>query len=423
MVGQEVVISGWLKSKRDQKSTLFLDIIDSTGVAQLVLDKKCDFSQVAQSLPLESAVEVVGKITESSQGKNEILVSQFKVVSASSLELSPKPRSDFDIFDEAMWAHISANRALYLRNPKIISIMQIRAEVMRIVREWFHGNRFVEFDAPILTLAPLYDDSTAMGIDIKGQSAFLTQCAGFYLEAAAHALEKVYNMGPSFRGEESRSKRHLKEYWHIKAEMAWGNRQEIMEIVEKLIFYIYERLPIECERQLMGLGVNIDPVDFQIPFARITYPDAVKRLQKLGSGTKFGEAVSTHDEELLSTLFDGPFWIVGNSRKVEPFPYTIDPDDDRLTMTADLIANKGYGELCGTADKIWRLDMLEERLLEKGKLNDERYKFVVDIHKADCVPHSAFGMGLERLLRWILSIPHVRDTIPMPRLAGRRIDH
>lgn len=172
-----------------------------------------------------------------------------------------------------------------------------------------------------------------------------------------------------------------------------------------------------------ALGTVLRPEEFVAPFARITYEEAVRRLQDNGYEASFGVALSSADEEVLAELFDGPFWIVGIPRSVEPFPYVIDPDDTRVTMVADLIAPRGYGELCGVAEKIFDPEMLAERLEEKGKLDDPRYGFVVDVHKAGCVPHIAFGMGLERLIRWLLDIPHVRDTIPLPRPAGRRIDH
>ena len=294
---------------------------------------------------------------------------------------------------------------------------------MRVVREWFELNGFLEFDAPILVLAPLYDDSTAMKINVHGQDAFLTQCAGFFLEAATMAFERVYNMGPSFRGEESRSKRHLKEYWHIKAELAFGDRDDIIEIVENLLSHLYNRLPEECAEEMEYLGATLRPNDFQTPFPRITYEDAVAHVQAKGSDTVLGVGISSKDEEELAKLFDGPFWVMGIPRNVEPFPYVIDEENPTVTKVADLIAPRGYGELCGVAEKIFEPQMLDERMGEKGKLGDSRYDFIVDVHKAACVPHIAFGMGLERLLRWLLDIPHVRDTIPFPRSAGRNINH
>ena len=424
--GCTVELMGWIKARRHHGHVMFIDVTDSTGTIQVVLARRSlddtDAYHAAKSVPVESAVCVTG-VLKTEQGQREIMANSFTVISVDTLGLQPQPRAGFDIFDTKMAAHIIANKAVYLREPHYMAILKFRAKVMRIVRDWFEHNGFMEFDAPILVLAPLYDDSTAMNVNVHGQDAFLTQCAGFFLEAATMAFERVYNMGPSFRGEESRSRRHLKEYWHIKAELAFGNRGDIIEIVEDLLSYLHTRLPVDCAEEMEFLGATLRPGDFKTPFPQITYEDAVAHVQGLGSDTVLGVGISSKDEEELAKLFDGPFWVMGIPRSVEPFPYVIDEANPSVTKVADLIAPRGYGELCGVAEKIFNPQMLAERMEEKGKLGDPRYDFVVDVHKAACVPHIAFGMGLERLLRWLLDIPHVRDTIPFPRSAGRNIHH
>lgn len=424
--GERVELMGWIKTRRHHGRLMFIDMTDSTGTIQAVVNEvMVDDEQfsLAKSVPVESAIHIGGVLKTNSNNQREIAVDMFTVISVDSLGLQPQPRVGFDVFDPKMAGHIIANKAVYLREPHYMAILKFRAKVMRIVREWFELNGFLEFDAPILVLAPLYDDSTAMKIDVHGQDAFLTQCAGFFLEAATMAFERVYNMGPSFRGEESRSKRHLKEYWHIKAELAFGDRDDIIAIVESLLAYLYTRIPEDCAKEMEFLGANLRPADFRAPFARITYEEAVEYVQSKGSDTVIGLGISSKDEEELAKLFDGPFWVLGIPRDVEPFPYVIDEKNPTVTKVADLIAPRGYGELCGVAEKIFDPMMLNERMGEKGKLGDPRYGFVVDVHQAACVPHIAFGMGLERLLRWLLDIPHVRDTIPFPRSAGRNIHH
>ncbi len=333
----------------------------------------------------------------------------------------PRPRSNFDIFNPTLTKQLLDYRHIYLRNPKIMAILKFRGELMRIIREWFYQNHFIEFDAPILTPAPLYDDKTAMSINVHNENVYLTQCAGFYLEAAAHAFERVFNMGPSFRGEESRSKRHLMEYWHIKAEIAFGNREDIIALVENIIAYITRECQTKCKNILNILGIEICTDGLKSPFPRITYEDATTYLQNNGYDAYFGRGISTAEEEELSKLYDSPFWIVGIPRAVEPFPYVVDQSDTRVTMVADLIASNGCGELLGVAEKIHSLNMLKERMQEKNKFEDARYKFVKEVHQAGCVPHIAFGMGLERLIRWLLNLPHVRDAIPFPRVVRRNI--
>lgn len=424
--GEHVELLGWIKSRRHHGRLTFIDVTDSTGTIQVVVSKSLlgeESFGTAKAVPMESAIRVAGTMKTTQSGQREISANTFAVISIDTLGLQPQPRVGFDIFDTKMAGHIIANKAVYLREPHYMAILKFRAKVMKVVREWFEINGFMEFDAPILVLAPLYDDSTAMKVNVHGQDAFLTQCAGFFLEAATMAFERVYNMGPSFRGEESRSKRHLKEYWHIKAEMAFGDRDDIITIVEELLSFLHVRLPEECGQEMEFLGATLRPSDFQTPFPRITYEDAVTHVRSQGSDTVLGLGISSKDEEELAKLYDGPFWVMGIPRNVEPFPYVIDEENPTVTKVADLIAPRGYGELCGVAEKIFNPMMLDERMEEKGKLGDERYDFVVDVHKAACVPHIAFGMGLERLLRWLIDIPHVRDTIPFPRSAGRNIDH
>jgi len=301
-----------------------------------------------------------------------------------------------------------------------MAILKFRHILMSHMRQWFSENQFIEINAPILTAVPLYDDSSAMKINIKGENAFLTQCVGYYLEAAVHAFERVYNMGPSFRGEESRSKRHLMEYWHIKAEIAFGNLEDIIKMVEDIIVYLTQKCQQETEL-IQTLKTEFCLDGLKVPFKRISYEDAINYLQKKGFKIKFGIGLGSKEEEELSNMFDGPFWVTNIPRVVEPFPYVVHPQDDRVTMVADLIASNGYGELLGTAEKIYDLKMLDERLQNKGKLDDPRYEWIREVHQMGCVPHSAFGMGLERLIRWLLNIPHVRDTIPFPRIFRRKI--
>ena len=334
---------------------------------------------------------------------------------------SPNPRGDIDIFDEKLTDQLLSYRHLYLRNPKAMAILKLRDTVMSYTRQWFHENRFTAIDAPVLTPVPLYEDHSAISVTVHGEKVFLTQCVGYYLEAAVHAFERVYNMGPSFRNEESRSRRHLLEYWHIKAEVAWANLDDIMMLVESLMKYVIEHSHDDLERTSKVLGRTACYDGIQSPFQRITYEEALQILAKQGQQTEFGKSLCSDDEEILSKFIGKPFWVSGIPRTVEPFPYVIDPTDPRITRVADLIASNGYGELLGTAEKIHDIAMLEERMRDKDRHADPRYEFVRDVHQVGCVPHAAFGMGVERLIRWLLNIPHVRDAIPFPRMFRRRI--
>lgn len=423
--GQELEIYGWIKSKRLHKNVLFIDACDASGEIQVVVEKTffppVDFKYIS-SLKNESSVFISGFIKRNTKSQVELLMRKIVLIGDVSLELSPSPRSDFDIFDENYTDLMLKYRHLYLRNPKVMAIMHFRNLLKNIIRDWFEINNFVEFDAPILVPAPLYAGSTAIGVTIREENVFLSQCAGFYLEAAVHAFERVYNMGPSFRGEESRSKRHLIEYWHIKAELAWGNREDIIAIVEDIFSYISQQLKKKAGEIMKVIGRDLCFDGIKTPFPRLNYRDAIEILKKEGVDIEFGCSMGSLEEEILSKNFNSPFWIVGIPRKIEPFPYCIDQDDKELTMVADLIANNGYGELLGIAEKISDYDMLIERMTEKGKEKDEIYNFVKNVHQVGSVPHIAFGMGLERMMRWLLNIPHVRDCIPFPRVVRRTIN-
>ncbi len=420
-----VIMPGWIAQKRHFGKLLFIDLQDSTGSIQLVIEKDTigekNFGD-ALRIPLESAVEIEGLFQTNPRGQNEILVKKIQVITEATLQISPRPRSDFDIFDPKISAQLLDYRHLYLRNPKIMAILRFRSQVMAIIREWFELNEFLEFDAPILTPVPLYPGNIAMPINVHGEQVYLSQCAGFYLEAAVHAFERIYNMGPSFRGEESRSKRHLMEYWHIKAELAWGNREDIISIVENLLQFVTTECQKRCQDIFEILEIDFCTDGLKAPYPRLSYEKAIEWLKANSfNDAKFGESLSTAEEEALSTLFSGPFWITDVPRSVEPFPYVINPEDSRVTMVADLIASNGYGELLGVAEKIFDSKMLEGRMKEKGLFDNPNYQFIKDVHQAGCVPHIAFGMGLERLIRWLLNIPHVRDAIPFPRVVRRHI--
>lgn len=442
--GSTVTLLGWVKSRRDMGQLVFLDICDSTGTIQVVVkvednwhavDDPLDTSQiatrtellvagryfaVAKTIPLESSISVRGEVAQGPQGY-ELHVDHIEIIGEANKEFSPRPHSNIDILDGSLADHLIRHRHLYLRNEKLAAILRFRHMLMGAIHQWFREKEFIEISAPVLTAVPLYEDGTAMALDVHDERVFLTQCVGFYLESAVHAFEKVYNMGPSFRAEESRSKRHLMEYWHIKAELAWVDLDDLIKIVEDLISFAVNFCLNECGSITSTLGTKLCTHGLAVPFPRITYVEAVERLNHLGFAFEFGTSLGSAEEEALSQQFISPFWITGIPRKIEPFPYVIDKSDERLTRTADLIATGGYGELLGVAEKIHDLSELDERMKEKGKFGDPRYNWVRQLREYGCVPHGGFGMGLERFIRWLLDIPHVRDTIPFPRIFRRKI--
>lgn len=422
--GVPVVLPCWLVDRRRSGGISFLDLADSTGRIQAVLETRkmgdAHFEEV-QRIALESAIEVSGILTTHANKPREISVHSVRLIGTVGIPMSPLPRSNFDVFDSKFADHLLSNRHIYLRNPKLMAVLRFRSLLMAEVRRWFEEKNFLEIDAPILTPVPLYDDRTAIGVSVDGQDIYMTQCVGYYLEAAVHAFERVYNMGPSFRGEESRSPRHLMEYHHIKAEIAFANLEDIIRLVEELIAHVtkacLEKAPDVAET--LGIAMCLDGMN--APYERISYEDAVHHLKSTGRYIEFGKGLGGDEEVALSKLFKGPFWVTGVPRCVEPFPYCIDKNDTRITRVADLIASNGKGELLGVAEKIHDIGELDVRLAEKQKHEDPRYEWIREVHQVGCVPHAAFGMGVERFIRWLLNIPHVRDAIPFPRIFRRRV--
>lgn len=424
--GATIVFYGWVKARRQHKHIIFLDVADSTGTMQCVIEtgNKSVF-ELAWHMSRETAVKITGVLADTGRANpsREIRVRDIEVVGVSTINVSPYPRGNIDIRDPRLQEQLLNKRHFYLRNEKLAAIMKFRHILTRIVHQWFHENGFIEIHAPVLTPTPLYDDHTAMAIKVHGQDVYLTQCVGFYLEQAVHAFEKIYNIGPSFRAEESRSKRHLMEYWHIKAELAFANFEDMVSIVEWFIHDVSEQCTREGHELASIIGTTICGDGIKTPFPRINYDEAVEWLKTQGSDIGFGKSLSSNEETLLSQRFgETPFWVVGIPRAIEPFPYVIDEADIRRTKTADLIASRGFGELLGIAEKISTLSMLDERLTEKGKDGDARYEWLRELRQYGCVPHGGFGVGFERFIRWLLQISHVRDTIPFHRAFGRRID-
>lgn len=424
--GKQIELYGWVKARRRHNHVVFLDVCDSTGTIQSVVDEtNKELFELAKRISQETAVKVVGLLMETGLPNplKEIRVRDIEIVGVSTINVSPYPRSNIDILDPKLQERLLDKRHFYLRNEKIAAILKFRHVLTRIVHQWFHENRFIEIHAPVLTPTPLYDDRTAMALKVHGQDVFLTQCVGFYLEQAVHVFEKIYNIGPSFRAEESRSKRHLMEYWHIKAELAFVDFEDMVLVVERFIHDVNEQCIREGHELANIIGTEICADGLKTPFLRIGYVEAVEWLKTQGSDIEFGKSLGSDEEILLSQRFgDTPFWVVGIPRSIEPFPYVIDTADIRRTKTADLIASRGFGELLGIAEKIHSLSMLDERLAEKGKAGDTRYEWLRELRQYGCVPHGGFGIGLERFIRWLLQIPHVRDTIPFHRAFGRRID-
>lgn len=421
-VGQQVELLGWVKSKRAHRDLLFIDLVDSTGTIQVVITKDAGttFSE-AEAIAPESSIMVKGEVRQGDGVRiSEISAQEIQLIGGVSITLSPRPRESFDVFDPRYTDLTLGKRHLYIRNEKLRAALKVRHTFFGIVHNWFRKSGFVEVHGPVIGQAPLYDDKSAFSLDFFGHEVFLNQCVAFYLESAVQAFEKVYNIGPSFRAEESKSRRHLAEYWHIKAEIAFADFEDVINVAEELTAHIVRTLATESIEEFGIIGSTVDATQLgRIPYPRITYEEAIHMLRSDGVNSEFGESFGTSETTQLCQHFNTPFWITGIPRTIEPFPYVVDPADSRITKTADLIATGGYGELLGIAEKIYQSGPLEERMKEKGKDRDERYRWYTELNRLGNVPHSGFGMGAERTLAWLMQLSHVRDAIPFPRLFNR----
>ena len=419
-VGSTVELFAWIKGIRAGKAYTFLDVCDSTGEVQVIVDN----ARAPEGLTLEQSVRIVGKITPNQHtDTNEITADTLEILGDVTAKLlRPNPRSDFDLFDNKYVNFVQENRHLFIRNPKAMAALRARDLVKRAVHAWFAKNGFTEITAPILTPVLLYTEDTGIHVNVNDQDIFLTQCVAFYLESAVHAFEKVYNIGPSFRGAESVSPRHLTEYWHVKAELAFCSFEEIFGVVEDMIAFIAEQVAPQSEEICHALGLEPTFAETKkAPFPRITYRDAIQLCRNKNIDVQFGKSLNGEAEAFLTEYFNAPVWVTHNVRSIEGFPYKICEFDEELTYTADLIAPAGGGEILGVADKITDYDELTLRLAEKGKENNPGYEWFRELRNYGTVPHCGIGMGLERLIKWLYRLPHVREAIPFPRSMGRKI--
>lgn len=419
---QAVEAMGWVKSMRNHGSLVFIDLIDSTGEIQVIANKITKYILPDnRTISPESSIRVKGVVKQSNENNyKEIVADEIELIGFVSHEMSPRPRMDFDVFAHTFADYTLSNRHLFLRNEKLMAALRFRQLFFKAVHDWFREQSFTEIHAPVLTQIPLYEENSAFKIDFFGTKAYLTQCVAFYLESAVHAFEKVYNLGPSFRAEESRGKRHLAEYWHVKAEIAFADIEDIMSFVENMTSYITGKVAQEAKKELQLLEVNIDLNSIsKIPYPRITYDDAINSLKSKGYPVEWGKSLNSDEETVLSKDYKTPFWVTGLPRSIEPFPYEISPSNINVTKTADLIAPNGFGELLGVAEKIWKPDALKERMVEKGRDKDDALIWYSELREFGSVPHSGLGMGAERFIRWLLQLEHVRDVIPFPRMFRR----
>ncbi|MDK2931593.1 MAG: asparaginyl-tRNA synthetase [Bacillota bacterium] len=414
--GKEVEIRGWLYNKRSSGSVLFLIIRDGTGFIQAVVVKgqvpDGDFA-AADRLTQESSLVVRGLVRADRRapGGYEISVSGLEPVSiAEEYPISLKEHGVDFLMD---------HRHLWLRTPRQVAIMRVRNEVVKAIRDFLDEREFVLVDAPILTPSACEGTTTLFETDYFDTKAYLTQSGQLYMEAAAMALGKVYCFGPTFRAEKSKTRRHLTEFWMVEPEMAWVDLDGDMRLQEDLVSYVVRRVLERRAKDLATLGRDTSKLEkVEPPFPRITYDEACEILRRHGVDFEWGNDFGGGDETILAEEFDRPVFVHRYPTACKAFYMKPDPDRPEVCLSADLLAPEGYGEIIGGGQRIDDLDLLARRI-EEHRLPAEAYRWYMDLRRYGSVPHSGFGLGIERTVAWICGLEHVRETIPFPRLLNR----
>ncbi len=416
-VGEEVEIRGWLYNKRSSGRIHFLVIRDGSGLMQAVMAKTDVASEAfaaADRLTQESAVRVSGVVRadQRAPGGFELLVRDLQVVQLA----EPYPITPKDHGVEFLMDH----RHLWLRSRRQHALMRIRAEVIRAATEFLDRAGYLRVDTPILTPAAVEGTTTLFETPYFDLGkAYLTQSGQLYNEAAAMAFGQVYCFGPTFRAEKSKTRRHLTEFWMLEPEAAYMVLEEYMEFAEALVCAIVAQV---VQRRRAELGVlerdvaHLEKV--QLPFPRLSYDDALARLAAAGKPLPWGEDLGGDEETVISSAFDRPVFVHRYPAQCKAFYMQPDPTRPEIVLSADLLASEGYGEIIGGGQRIHDLHLLEQRLHEHH-LPPDVYRWYLDLRRYGSVPHSGFGLGIERTVAWIAGIEHVREAIAFPRLLNR----
>jgi len=416
-IGKKTAVRGWVMNSRSSGKVTFLTVRGGAGIVQCVLDgeKIADETyERGRHLSQESAVVLTGVISEEPRapGGVEFIVEEVSVIGDSmGFPITPKSHGiDF----------LLTNRHLWLRSRLQLSIMRIRNEVVNAIRDFFRQNDFILIDTPILTGAIGESAGNLFSTEYFDLgNAYLAQTGQLYLEAAIFAFEKVYCCGPTFRAEKSKTRRHLTEFWMVEGEMAFYDSEQNMAFQEELVSYIVKRVLENCENDLKTLKRDTAPIEkVTPPFERISYDEAVEILKKKGSDIEWGRDLGGDDETIITKLFEKPVFVYNYPKVAKAFYMKAHPTRDDVFLCDDLLAPEGYGEIIGGSQREDDYDLLIAQIRAKG-LPVEAYEWYLDLRRYGSVPHSGFGMGIERAVAWICGLDHLREAIPFPRMMGR----
>ncbi len=415
MIGKEITLRGWIYRKRRMGKLIFIVLRDSTDIIQCVVEKKTigdDKFKYLDKIGVESSIIVRGIIKKEPRAPTgyEMHVSDVEIVGPSFNFPISKDKSDEFLLD---------NRHLWIRSREMNAILKIRDTIFGAIHEFFRSNGYYETQGPMFVTGAVEGGSTLFEVPYFDKKAYLTQSSQFYLETLIFSLEKVYTIAPSFRAEKSRTRRHLTEYWHAEAEAAWYHNDDMMCDEEEMIVHIIQRVLEKRLKELKMLGRDIEFLkNIDKPFERMRYEKLVEFAQEHGIEMKYGDDLGADEETAITKNFDKPVFITHYPIEIKPFYHRPDPENPKVVLCHDLLAPEGYGEIIGGGERIYELEVLLKRLREEN-LNPEDYYWYVDLRKYGSVPHSGFGLGVDRLVWWIAGLSHIKYAIPYPRTIRR----
>jgi len=428
--GDEVTLKGWVYNQTDTGKLVFLWVRDGTGFAQCVIfhkDVSPELFETAQGLTYESSVVVTGAVRQDDRapglpGGYELGVSDLEVLQiAEEYPIQPKEHGvDF----------LMQNRHLWIRSQRQWAVLRVRATVMQAIRDWLDSNGFVNMDTPILTPAACEGTTTLFETDYFGELAYLAQSGQLYNEADIYAFGRVYCFGPTFRAEKSKTRRHLTEFWMVEPEAAFCDMDQLMEIEEQFVSYVVQTCLEERAQELELLERDTSRLEkVTPPFPRISYDEALDIINEIREGTddqelkellqiEWGDDFGSPHETELTERFEKPVFVYGYPTEAKAFYMEPWPGRPEVSKSVDLLAPEGYGEITGGSERISDLDLLLQRL-DEWNLPREAFEWYIDLRRYGSVPHSGFGLGVERTVTWICGIDHLRETIAFPRMLTR----
>ena len=412
---KEVVIKGWIYRKRSSGGKIFAVVRDRTGIIQCIIDKSA-MSESAwnaiDSAYLESSIIIKGTVKKDERAPDGVEMEAKDVLVVHSGE-------QFPITEYQSPEFLLDVRHLWLRSQRMIMAMKARSYIFRYARDFLDKQGFFEITPPLVTVAGGETGADLFEVKYFDQKAYLTESSQLYSEAMIYSLEKVYSFAPSYRAEKSRTVKHLAEYWHLEPEMAYFNNAMNMKFQEKLVSGIANKLAKEHPDILKFFNVEPDSlIKIRPPFKRLSYDQAIALLQEKGSDKKWGDDFGVEEEKLLTENEDKPIFVYNWPKEIKAFYMPVNPKDERTVLCADMLAPHGHGEIIGSSEREWRYEELVKRMKELN-MNLDNYSWYIDLRKYGSVPHAGFGLGIERVIKWMLNLDHIRDAIPFPRVINR----